>query len=327
MAAPIKGKKTATILKGTPNEHTFYIDGTPGNLTPGDIAKIKKFYGIAEEASPQDMVNELNKLKEATQANIIADIPYEPGSKEYYAEMSQKISDVNQRMKLIEDPANYYFKQAQEKLPFFLDKFVPDQLVSKPAFETAGALAAIGGTGLALTPTAGAATKILGADALGATAGGQVYELTNQLLRYLNDLPTEDQATQQSKFLQDAYLNLAFSGGSMALGPLVKAFKPTIGKMLFGLKTGQPEFDKMLSVAETYGMPLGIIQATNNRFWKGYSEVLGIFPFVGTPFRRAAEGTSEATRQYFNNLTNGFAPFTNNVFFRRRCNEISKRSI
>jgi hypothetical protein len=33
----------------------------------------------------------------------------------------------------------------------------------------------------------------------------------------------------------------------------------------------------------------------NNRFWKGYSEVLGIFPFVGTPFRRAAEGTSEAT--------------------------------
>ena len=308
MAAPIRGKKTATILKGTPNEHTFYIEGTPGNLTPGDIAKIKKFYGIAEEASPQDMVNELNKLKEVTQANIISDIPYDPGSKEYYAEMSQKISDVNQRMKLIEDPANYYFKQAQEKLPFFLDKFVPDQLVSKPAFETAGALAAIGATGLAMTPTAGAAAKILGADALGATAGGQVYELTNQLLRYLNDLPTEDQATQQSKFLQDAYLNLAFSGGSMALGPLVKAFKPTIGKMLFGLKTGQPEFDKMLSVAETYGMPLGIIQATNNRFWKGYSEVLGIFPFVGTPFRRAAEGTSEATRQYFNNLTNGFAP-------------------
>ena len=61
----------------------------------------KKFYGIAEEASPQNMVNELNKLKDVTQANIIADIPYEPGSKEYYAEMSQKISDVNQRMKLI----------------------------------------------------------------------------------------------------------------------------------------------------------------------------------------------------------------------------------
>ena len=69
----------------------------------------------------------------------------------------------------------------------------------------------------------------------------------------------------------------------MSLGPLIKHFKPAVGRVLFGLDNKNPEYKKMLEVAETYGMPLGIIQATNSSFWKGYSEVLGVFPYVGTP--------------------------------------------
>jgi hypothetical protein len=313
MANPAVKKNQVTILKGTPNEKKFYFEN-PTNPTPNDIAKVKEYYGIAETATPQQVIAELNKFKQATQADILKDIPFDPEkqSKEYYAELAQKMSDVNQRMKLIEDPANYYFKDLQSKLPYGLDRLVPDQLVSKGSFETIGALSAMGAAGLATAPTGGAgaaAAKILGADVLGATAGGQVYELTNQILRHLNDLPTEDQALQNAKFLKDAYMNLAFSGGAMALGPVVKAFKPAVGRVLFGLDNKNPEYQKMLEVAETYGMPLGIIQATNSSFWKGYSKVLGVFPYVGTPFRRAGEGTNEAIRQYFDTATKNFAPF------------------
>jgi len=306
MAAPVVNSKKATILKGTPYEHTFIFEN-PNKPTANDIEQVKKFYGIAPETKPEDVITELNKFKAETQLNIMSDIPYQPGSKEYYSEISQRISDTNQRMALIADPANYYWKQGQKLAR--LDWLLPDQLVSKGSAEMMGSLGAMAAAGLATTATGGAAApSILAADALGATAGGQVYELTNQILRHLNDLPKEDQATQNAKFLNDAYLNLAFTGGSMALGPVVKAFKPTIGRIIFGLDNKNPEYKKMLEVAETYGVPLGIIQATNSSFWKGYSKVLGVFPWVGTPFRRAGEGSNEAIRQYFDTVTRNFAP-------------------
>lgn len=302
---PAKNQRK-TLLKGTPYEHTFIFEN-PDNPTENDIAKVKQFYGIAPEAGPQEVIAELNKFKEQTQLNIMSDIPYEPGTKEYYAEISQRIADTNQRMALIADPANYYWKQGQKMAR--LDWLLPDQLVSKGSAEMIGSLGAMTAAGLATTATSGAAApSILAADALGSTAGGQVYELTNQILRHLNDLPKEDQQLQNAKFLNDAYLNLAFTGGSMSLGPIFKAFKPTVGRVLFGLDNKNPEYQKMLEVAETYGVPLGIIQATNSSFWKGYSKVLGVFPWVGTPFIRAGEGANEAIRQYFDTATKNFAP-------------------
>ena len=312
-----------TILKGTPNEAKFFFEN-PTNPTANDIAKVKKYYGIDDSATPMQVIEELNKLKAVEQANILSDIPYDPQTqtKQYYSVLAQKIADTNQRMALIKDPANYYFKQANEavgKIPFvggLLDRAVPDQLVSKPSAEILGSLAFMGGAGLLGTPFAGptgagvamTVARGLGADALGATAGGQVYELTNQLLRHLNDLPLEDQELQNAKFLKDAYMNLVFTGGAMALGPLISSFKPAVGRILFGLDNKNPEYKKMLEVAETYGMPLGIIQATNSAFWKGYSKVLGVFPYVGTPFRRAGEGTQEGIRQFFDNALNNLAP-------------------
>jgi hypothetical protein len=312
MAIPAIKKNRVTILKGTPNEQSFYFEN-PSNPTASDIAKVKEFYGIDQNASPQQLVEQLNQYKTATQANILKDIPFNPETqaKQYYSVLAQKMADTNQRMKLIEDPANYYFKDLQSKLPMGLDRLVPDQLVSKPSFEAIGSLGAMATAGVLTAPTGpvGMGASILAADSLGATAGGQVYELTNQMLRHLNDLPLESRELQNAKFLEDAYMNLAFTGGAMSLGPLVKAFKPVVGRVLFGLDNKNPEYQKMLEVAETYGMPLGIIQATNSAFWKGYSKVLGVFPFIGTPFRRAGEGTQESIRQYFDTASRNFAPF------------------
>jgi len=191
-----------TILPGTPNAHTFYFKD-PKNPSAEELNKIRQYYGIPLELSPQQAAEQLNALGKVQTANIIAQIPYEPGTKEYYSELSARISDVNQRMKLIEDPANYYFKHLQQQVPL-LDRFVPDQLVSKESFQMAGALSALGLAGLATAPTGGAgaaAARILGAEALGDMAGGQIYELSNQMLRYLNDLPMKDEATMMATHL------------------------------------------------------------------------------------------------------------------------------
>ena len=298
-----------TILPGSPNAHTFYFQDSK-NPTKEELNQVREYYGIPLDVSAEEASKMLNELGGRQAANIVSDIPYAPNTKEYFAEIAQRIADVNQRKALISDPANYYFKQIQEAIPG-VDKLVPDALVSKGSAEMIGSLGAMTAAGVATAPAGPIAQTgaILAADVLGSQAGGYAYELGNQLLRYLNDLPQESQEEQMNKFLQDAYLNLAFSGGSMVLGPIVKNFKPAVGRMLFGLDNKNPEYQKMIDVAETYGMPLGIIQATNSSFWKGYSEVLGVFPYVGTPFRRAQEGANEAIRQYFDTATKNFAPF------------------
>jgi hypothetical protein len=299
--------KLVKILEGTPNEKTFRLEN-PVNPTESDILKIKSAYGIPVEFSAQEATNALNELAQAEVAGVLSDIPYEPGSTLYNSEIMSKIADVQERKELIADPANYLFKNFQQQaLGGKLDRFVPDELVSKPVFEAAGSMGAMGLAGVGTGPVGAAALKVAGADVLGAQAGGQVYEFTNQVLRYLNDLPQEDRETQQAKFLEDAYMNLAFTGGAEALGPIFRAFKPMIGKKIFGVGKTEDQ-RKMLELAETYGVPMGIIQATDNRFWKGYSNVIGVFPYVGTPFKRSMEAGNEAIRQYMKNMNNSFAP-------------------
>ena len=165
-----------------------------------------------------------------------------------------------------------------------LDRAIPDQLVSKPTAEIIGSLAFMGGAGALAIPTgpggvasAGFVARALGADVLGAQAGGQVYELTNQILRHINDLPTESRELQNAKFLKDAYMNLAFTGGAMTLGPIVNGFKPAVGRILFGLDNKNPDFQKMLQVAETYGMPLGSYKQLIVHFGKVIQEFLVCF--------------------------------------------------
>jgi septation ring formation regulator EzrA len=105
-----------TILPGTPNAHTFKFND-PKNPTLEELNKVREYYGIPLDVSPQEAEKQLNALGQVQAANIIAQIPYDPGTKEYYSELSARIADVNQRMKLIEDPANYYFKHLQQKVP------------------------------------------------------------------------------------------------------------------------------------------------------------------------------------------------------------------
>ena len=42
---------------------------------------------------------------------------------------------------------------------------------------------------------------------------------------------------------------------------------------------------------------MGVIQATNSGLVKGYAKVIGVFPWVGTPFRKSGEAVDEANQK------------------------------
>ena len=125
--------KLVKILEGTANEKTFRLEN-PTSPTEADILKIKQAYGIPVEYSAQEATAALNQLAQQEVAGVLENIPYEPGSKQYNNEIMAKIADVQERKTLIEDPANYLFKNFQQKiLGGKLDRFIPDELVSKPS--------------------------------------------------------------------------------------------------------------------------------------------------------------------------------------------------
>ena len=116
----------------------------------------------------------------------------------------------------------------------------------------------------------------------------------------LPETELKDQATQT---LYDMYMNLMFTGGSAALAPVFNVFKKPIQK-IFGVQPNTENFKKIKALGETYGFPMGVIQATNSGLVKGYAKVIGVFPWVGTPFRKSGEAVDEATRQYFQRTNN-----------------------
>jgi hypothetical protein len=135
--------KLVKILEGTANEKTFRLEN-PTNPTEADILKIKQAYGIPVEYSAQEATAALNQLAQQEVAGVLGNIPYEPGSKQFNNEIMAKIADVQEREALIENPANYLFKNFQQKiLGGKLDRFIPDELVSKPTFEAAGSIGAM----------------------------------------------------------------------------------------------------------------------------------------------------------------------------------------
>jgi len=213
-----------------------------------------------------------------------------------------------------------------------IGSYLPRDMVSQPVFEMLGSVAGLYGAKLlegapvafekqmkkkfpilslvgskeAQLPSSGftkKTAKYLGAEGLGSQAGASTYDFLSDMTRYFMDLPEKSLAEKQNKFLYDSYMNLMFTMGAPALAPVFNIFKKPIQK-IFGVNPNTENFKKMKELSETYGYPLGIIQASNSAFVKGYAKVIGVFPWVGTPFRKSGEAVDEATRQYFARTNN-----------------------
>ena len=343
-------KKPFILLEGTPLEKKVYLEN-PQEPTADDLKLIQRLYGLPQGLDLKQTVDALNQLKDLGEVPSIAQAPSLDSPEKFAKDQAMKIAEVEQRMKLMDDPLNYKFNQAKDKLNFSTGPFsefpgigyvipdeirlgdaIPDQMVSKPIF---GAIGGVGGLYAAklmegapvafkkymtkkfpmlelvgskeaklqnkgITAETG---KYLGAEALGSQFGESTYDFANEMLRYMMGLPATELKDQATQTLYDMYMNLLFTGGSAALAPVFNIFKKPIQK-IFGVQPNTENFKKIKALGETYGFPMGVIQATNSGLVKGYAKVIGVFPWVGTPFRKSGEAVDEATRQYFQRTNN-----------------------
>ena len=333
----LKGKPI-TLMKGTPNQKTIMLEMPGGKMSQNDLLKIKQAYNLPVDLTFEKTQELLKKIEASDQQMLLSDIPFDKGTKEYFGELANMTSDVMARDELIKDPMNFYYNQAAKEFaipnpvayipfigqlaPFAKNPFfdlpenvkLPQNLVSKPSFEMIGGMSGVTAAQAAkvmgtknpfalLTPQ-----ELYGSDLLGTMAGNQVYEFGNRILRTLLDLPEESLKDQSSQFLYDTYLNTMFTGGAAAMGPIFNWSKGFIGDKIFGISPTKKNLQKLAEISDTYGMPLGIIQATNMPFWRAYSKVIGVLPWVGTAFGRQQQAVQEGSRQYLGKLMNSVAP-------------------
>ena len=321
----MKKGKPITLMKGTPNQKTLMLEMPGGKMSAQDLQTIKKAYGLPADISFQQTQELLKKIEASDRETLLAPIDiFEKGSPEYYGELAGKTADAIARDQLIKDPMNFYYNQAAKEFSIpnpgsyipFLGQYLPDDirlpqdLVSKPSFEMVGGMVGVSAAQSAkilgtrnpfalLTPQ-----ELYGSELLGTTAGNAAYTLGNNILRTLLDLPEQSLKEQSSQFLYDTMLNTMFTGGAAALGPVFNHTKGFIGKNIFGIDPTKKNLQKLAEISDTYGMPLGIIQATNMPFWRAYSKVIGVLPWVGKEFGKQQQAVQEGSRQYLGKLMN-----------------------
>ncbi len=140
----------------------------------------------------------------------------------------------------------------------------------------------------------------------GAYAGATLYDIANQLTRYLNDIP--EPALKNDPQLENLLLArnaLLFTGGAASLGPMFKGLSKTTALTL-GVSSKAAK--DIAEVAMRQDIPFGIAQASQSAAVKAYARVVGVFPFVGTPFRQAKANINWLLDQKVVNTLNELAP-------------------
>ncbi len=140
--------------------------------------------------------------------------------------------------------------------------------LSRPVFEATGAVfGAIPGTAFGLPGTVAAGTA-------GASAGGQLYDI---LQSFVMNEPTD--FTTQAKRLKVDFQREAILQSFFAKVPGLLA---ATRRLFFGKAD-----DSLYNSAKRLNYPLSLSDA-GNMISKGYGQVIGVFPFVGAPIKKAA---------------------------------------
>jgi len=194
---------------------------------------------------------------------------------------------------------------------------IPEMVIQQPARSplaeltggavNRGTLTAAGGTlGGVLGAPAGPVGALAGGG-LGAAAGSSAFDVANRAIRSFQGRPQPDVSVPEeaARAVQEGVTDVAFGAGAAALGPLVKSFKPLMGKLL-GV-SGEPT-RKIAEEAAKQGVPLAAVQVSKRPSVKGFSRVLGIFPFVGTPFKDLAKASGQAVEDRASSILNEIAP-------------------
>ncbi len=171
--------------------------------------------------------------------------------------------------------------------------------VNKPAFVAAGGM-----TGGALGVPAGP-VGIAGGGGLGAAAGSYLYDLLEAKMRDYHGESRPDSLTglgPTRSALNEAAFDVATAGAAPFIGPAVKrGIRGVVG-------VGGGAARRTADAAKRHGIPLGVQHIGGRKWVKGAPQVLGVFPFVGAPYRRGQEAVTEAVNTRANTLLNELAP-------------------
>ena len=199
-----------------------------------------------------------------------------------------------------------------------------DRAVRDPAIAGMGAAGAEAGlkAGARFGPT-GALVGALGGGALGAGLGAAGSATARNALSLLFpqefDFKTATDISEQAA--REMGLDIAFSAGGqsglkiLSLAPGVSRFGVKItseaGEALFGKIFGlrTPEAEAARRLGEQGNIPLGGVNVSKSRFAKGFPQVIGVFPIVGTAFRTTRKDQDAKLMAELTETLESFSPY------------------
>lgn len=154
--------------------------------------------------------------------------------------------------------------------------------------------------------SAGGLPGALAGGVLGAGAGQSAFDLAQRGIAAVRGEEAPKTLGQEAGAIGEAALEEAtFAGLGSVAGPVVKSFKPLLGKLL---GVGGEPTKQIIKEAERQGIPLAAAQLSKKPSVKNFSQVIGVFPFVGTPFKKLGKATGEAIDTRTAAILNELAP-------------------
>lgn len=175
---------------------------------------------------------------------------------------------------------------AQDRLPQGLEK-----IGGRPTFEAAGAIGGSVVGGATATP----ASMVIGGT-LGGAGGGQLYDVIQSFI-------TGDSLTTGGQFKA-----LKKDASREALLQTFFAKIPGMGRYIKSkLVSKDPSTKKIYNSGKEIGFPTSISDVGSG-FAKGYGKVIGVFPFVGNPFKASVVSKANMLNKTADDILNTFAP-------------------
>ena len=147
---------------------------------------------------------------------------------------------------------------------------------------------------------------VMAAAGTGSYAAANLYDMANQITRYINDIPEPE--LKKDPRLENLVLArnaLLFTGGAASLGPLFKGLSKGTA---YALGVSGDRAKNIAKIAMEQEIPFGIAAASEGVAVKGYARVVGVFPLVGTPFKKSKAEINWMLDQKVVNTLNELAP-------------------
>ena len=151
---------------------------------------------------------------------------------------------------------------------------------------------------------------------LGSGMASLTFDTLDGLIKFLQNDPEQEltpdirrlgsQLGSASETMKD---EMVAQSGGRAITKLFGGVKNMFSRFL---GTNNPQAAELSSLATQFKVPLGIVQAIDKNKWaKGFTRVLGVLPYVSTPFKESTQKISESLGKNMHEMMDAFSPSIN----------------